>query len=67
MEVLGKLTRAALKIAVDIFNDLWLYILEKMFCNSYLKVRFNSKIGIYPNVHFFYTSEFELYFAFSYM
>lgn len=34
MEVLGKLTRAALKIAVDIFNDLWLYILEKMFCNS---------------------------------
>jgi len=40
MEVLGKLTRAALKIAVDILNYLQLYILQKVFCNSYLKVKF---------------------------
>lgn len=62
MEALGKLTRVALKIAVDIFNYLQLHILEKTFCNSYLKVRVNSEIAVYPNVHF-HTSEFEVHFV----
>lgn len=33
-----------------------------MFCNSYLKVRFNNKIGVYPNVHI-YTSDFKVAFS----
>lgn len=33
-----------------------------MFCYSYLKVIYYSKMGVYPNVDFS-TSEFEVYFT----
>lgn len=37
-----------------------MYILEKLFCCSYLKVKYSNKMCLYPNVHFS-ASEFEIH------